>query len=56
MAKILERIWTSRGPTGRKVKHVAWGYTLMVAGKRERAFSSAWLTEAPAMAALSARL
>lgn len=30
MAKIQKRIWTSRGPTGHKVKKVAWGYTAMV--------------------------
>ena len=27
MAKIIKGIWTSRGPLGRKVKHVAYGYT-----------------------------
>jgi integrase len=38
------------------VKHVAYGYTLMVNGTREKRFSSAWLTETDALAALTERL
>jgi integrase len=55
MAKIIRRIWTTIGPTGRKVRHVAYGFTLMVNGKRERKFCSEWLTEANAVEALAAR-
>jgi len=55
MAKIVQRVWTTRGPTGKRVKHVAWGYTLMVNGTREKKFSSAWQTETEALAALIAR-
>jgi hypothetical protein len=36
MASVYVKRWTSRGPNGRRVKHVAWGFTLMVDGKRER--------------------
>ena len=32
MANSIQRIWTSQGPTGKRVKHVAWGYTLMIDG------------------------
>lgn len=42
MAKIIWREWTSAGPQGKHVRHVAPGYTLTVNGKRERKFSSAW--------------
>ena len=55
MAKIIKRTWSSTGPLGRKVKHVAYGYTLMVHGKQERKVSSAWLTEAEALEALAKR-
>src|SRR5438094_3197720 len=56
MAKIITREWTSRGPTGRRVRHVSYGYDLAVNGKRERHFSTEWLTEADALGALTARL
>jgi hypothetical protein len=37
MARIFKRTWKSTGPLGRKVKHVAYGYTLYRAdGQRER--------------------
>jgi len=36
MAKIIKRAWTSAGPTGKRVKHVAYGYTLMVNGREVR--------------------
>jgi hypothetical protein len=41
MAKIIRREWTSTGPIGKRVRHVSFGYTLTVNGKRERKFSSA---------------
>jgi integrase len=55
MAKIIRRTWSSTGPLGRKVKHVAYGYTLMVNGHQERKVSSAWGTEAEALEALAKR-
>ena len=55
MAKIIKRTWTSPGPTGRKARHVAYGYTCMVAGQRERKFSSEWTSEDDALKALVAR-
>jgi hypothetical protein len=56
MARIFKRIWKSAGPLGRKVKHVAYGYTLYRAdGQRERKVKSGWLTEQDALAALNAR-
>jgi len=55
MAKIITRTWTTRGPTGRKVRHTAYGYTLMVNGTRERKFSGDWPTEADALTALAER-
>jgi hypothetical protein len=56
MAKIIRRIWKSRGPLGERVKHVAYGYTLMGPNGRERKASSDWLTEQDALTALTARL
>lgn len=60
MAKVIRRVWTSRGPTGRRVKHVAWGYQIAFIGAdgkghRERRFSREWLSEQDALAALVAR-
>lgn len=55
MAKIIQRVWTSDGPMGKRVRHVAFGYTLTVNGKRERKFSSAWLSKDDALKALSDR-
>ena len=54
MASIMRRTWTSRGPTGHKVKEAAWGYTLQVKGKQERKFSGEWTRET-AQQALAAR-
>ena len=55
MAKIMRREWTGKGPLGKRVRHVAFGYTLMVNGKRERKFSSEWTSEELALKALSER-
>jgi hypothetical protein len=60
MAKVIRRVWTSRGPTGRQVKQVAWGYQIAFIGSdgkrhRERRFSREWLSEQDALAALVAR-
>jgi integrase len=51
MAQVIQRVWRS-GP--RKVKRVAWGYTLQIDGKQERKYDAAW-TEDDARAALVAR-
>jgi integrase len=56
MAKIITRVWTSRGPTGRRVRHVSYGYHAVIDGKRERCVSAEWTTEAEALAALNRRL
>jgi integrase len=56
MATIFMRTWTSRGPTGRRLRHSMYGYDTMIDGKRERRASAAWQTEAAAMEALTERL
>ena len=55
MGKIIQREWTSAGPVGKVVRHIAYGYTLAVNGKRERKFSSAWTSKDDALKALSER-
>jgi hypothetical protein len=55
MAKIIRREWPSTGPLRKRVRHVAFGYTLAINGKRERKVSSAWTCEEDALKALSAR-
>ena len=55
MAKIIRREWTSKGPLGKRVRHVAFGYTLAIHGNRERKVSSAWPREEDALKALSER-
>ena len=45
MAKVKKRTWHSRGPTGHKVKRVAYGFTVQVNGKQERHTDAAWTKE-----------
>src|SRR5688572_16275279 len=52
MAQVIQRIWRS-GP--RKVKKVAWGYTLQIHGKQERKYDATWSKE-DARDALAARI
>ncbi|PYM44380.1 MAG: hypothetical protein DME16_21105 [Candidatus Rokuibacteriota bacterium] len=56
MAKIITRVWTSRGATGKRVRHVSYGYDARIDGKRERYVSAAWTTEAEAHDGLARRL
>ena len=53
--KIIKRTWTATGPTGHRVKRVAFGYTLQINGKQERRFDAAWDKDA-ALQALAARV
>lgn len=53
--RVIKRVWRSRGPLGRKVKHVAWGYSVWANGKRDRRYDSAWTRE-DAEKALAARI
>jgi integrase len=55
MAKVQKRTWLSRGPSGRRVRKVSWGYTFQANGKQERKFSGEW-TRDDAQNALAARL
>lgn len=55
MAKIIRREWISKGPLGKRARHVAFGYTLAINGQRERKSSSAWTSEEDALKALNAR-
>jgi integrase len=55
VAKIIACQWTKQGLNGRKVKVRAFGYTLMVNGKRERKFSAEWVSKDEALTALEAR-
>jgi hypothetical protein len=50
MAKITKRTWTSQGPTGKRVRHTAYGYTFRMNGKRHKRFSSEWQTDTAALA------
>jgi integrase len=53
--KVITREWTSRGPLGRRVKHVAYGYDVTINGKRERRFDGAWTCENDALEELLKR-
>ena len=53
--RIIRRTWKSRGPLGRTVKRVAWGYSVWVDGLRERRWDSSWARE-DAEQALAARV
>jgi integrase len=45
MASITRRVWFGRGPTGRKVKKVAFGFTVEEGGKRLRKYDAGWSRE-----------
>lgn len=52
---VQKRTWLGRGPTGRRVRKVSWGYSLVVDGRQERRHSAAWAEE-DAQRALAARV
>jgi integrase len=45
MARVTRRTWIGRGPTGRKVKHVAYGFTITEGGNRVRKYDARWTRE-----------
>jgi integrase len=53
--KVITREWTSRGPLGRRVRHVAYGYDVTINGQRERKYAAEWLSENDALEALLKR-
>jgi hypothetical protein len=55
MARIGRRVWKSRGVGGRRVKKVAWGFSLVVNGKQEKSYREDWSKE-DAEKALAARV
>ncbi len=55
MPSVTRRTWLGRGATGRRVRKVAYGYSLVVDGRQERRYDSSW-DRAAAQAALAARL
>jgi transcriptional regulator with XRE-family HTH domain len=54
MAKLITRTWTTTGILGRKLRRTAYGYTLMVNGRRERTVNEDW-TKDEALAELVKR-
>jgi len=52
---VVRRTWLSRGPTGHKVRKIAWGYTLQVNGEQKRKVCAEWGRE-EAQEALATRL
>ena len=40
--QIIKRVGTSRGPTGHKVRRVAYGYALQIDGKQLRHVTADW--------------
>jgi integrase len=53
MARVIRREWLAPGPTGRRGKHVAFGYTAYINGKRVRKYDASWSRQdAQALAAL----
>jgi integrase len=54
--RIIKRVWTTKGPRGRRVRHMSYGYDLVRPdGQRERIVSAEWGSEIAALAALAAR-
>jgi integrase len=42
VGKIVRRAWSRRGPTGRKVKTVSYGFTVQIDGKQVKRFNAEW--------------
>ena len=42
VGKVCSRTWSRRGPTGRKVSVVSWGFTVQVDGKQVKRFDAEW--------------
>lgn len=55
MAKVIKRVWKSTGPTGHKIRRVAWGYRIVVNGRSEKVTRADWTKEA-AQDALATRM
>jgi integrase len=45
MASITRRVWFGRGPTGRKIKKVAFGFSVMEGRERIRKYDAGWSRE-----------
>ena len=43
--KITTHMWTTKNALGKRIKHVAYGYTMMVNGQRERKWSDEWTSK-----------
>jgi integrase len=42
VGKVIRRAWSRRGPTGRKVKVVSYGFTVQIDGKQIKRFDADW--------------
>jgi len=42
VGKVIRRAWSRRGPTGRKVKVVSYGFTVQLDGKQVKRFNAEW--------------
>jgi integrase len=42
VGKIIRRAWSRRGPTGRKVRVVSYGFTVQLDGKQVKRFNAGW--------------
>lgn len=55
MARVGKRVWKSRGVGGRRVRKTAWGYSLVVDGRQQKAYRESW-TKDDAERALAERV
>ena len=56
MATVTRRTWSGKGPTGRRVRKTAWGFSTVVNGQQVRRYNSSWETRADAEKALAGYL
>jgi hypothetical protein len=45
VGKVIRRVWSRRGPTGRKVRVVAHGFTVQIDGKHVKRCDAAWMED-----------
>src|SRR5262245_3799909 len=53
--KITTNTWTTKNALGKRIKHIAYGYTMTVNGKRERKWSAEWTSKDDVIKAVNER-
>jgi len=53
--RITTHVWTTKNALGKRIRHTAFGYTMMVNGKRERKWCGRWTSKEDVIKAVRER-